>query len=451
MKTRNRRNYALLLVAALGLPANMMTLFAQSHKPLAAQPERKKEPKMKAEIEGAREFDFLIGSWHLRHRRLKERLANSHEWIEFEGTMTSQKILGGLGNIDDNVLDFPGGAYRAAAVRAYDPEKKQWSIWWLDSRTPGPLDPPVVGRFENGVGTFYADDTFKGKSIRVRFLWTDTMSDTPHWEQAFSVDGGKTWETNWTMDFTKAPTSVRTCCPVVELRQYTLKPGKRDVLIGLFEQEFIETQEATGMTVIGTFRDMDNPDRFVWLRGFTDMPTRARALQEFYGGPVWKAHREAANATMIDSDNVLLLRPARLASGFSLENTKRPPPGTKEISNALVVATIYYLDPSAGADFVDFFERALKPALLEAGASILACFVTENHPNTFPALPVREDTNVFVWFSHFPDRAAYEHHAAALANSARWSKEIVEELAVRLKGSPEVLKLSPTARSQLHD
>jgi len=243
--------------------------------------------------------------------------------------------------------------------------------------------------------------------------------------------------------------SARTCCPVVELRQYTLEPGMRDVLIDLFEQQFIETQEAAGMTVIGTFRDMDNPDRYVWLRGFADMPTRARALQEFYGGPVWKAHREAANATIIDSDNVLLLRPGRVASGFSLENATRPPPGARQMSKGLVVATIYYLDASTEADFVDFFERTITPALTDAGASILAYFVTENHPNTFPALPVRENVNVFVWFSHFSDRSAYERHAGALASSTRCRNEIAEELAGRLKGRPEVLKLSPTARSQL--
>jgi quinol monooxygenase YgiN len=243
--------------------------------------------------------------------------------------------------------------------------------------------------------------------------------------------------------------SARTCCPVVELRQYTLKPGKRDVLIDLFEQEFIETQEATGIIVIGQFRDMDDPDRFVWLRGFADMPTRAQALQGFYGGPVWKAHREAANATMIDSDNVLLLRPAQLASGFSLEKAKRPPPGFREISKRLVVATIYYLDASGEPDFVDFFERTMKPVLIEAGVSIFAYFITENHPNNFPALPVRENVNVFVWFSHFSDRADYDCHTAAPTNATRWSNEIAEEFAGRLKGPPEVLKLSPTARSQL--
>src|SRR6267142_1534331 len=113
--------------------------------------------------------------------------------------------------------------------------------------------------------------------------------------------------------------SPQTCSPIVELRQYTLHPGKRHLLIDLFDREFVEPQEALGMRVIGQFRDLDNRNRFVWLRGFSDMSSRARALEDFYGGPVWKAHREAANATMVDSDNVLLLRPAHPISGFSRE------------------------------------------------------------------------------------------------------------------------------------
>lgn len=124
-----------------------------------------------------------------------------------------------------------------------------------------------------------------------------------------------------------------------ELRQYKLVPGKRDVLIELFEREFVETQEAVGMNVIGTFRDMDDPDRFVWLRNFPDMECRARSLAAFYGGPVWKAHREAANATMIDSDNVLLLRPAWAGSGFANDGV-RAPRGSKVLPKGLVVATI---------------------------------------------------------------------------------------------------------------
>jgi hypothetical protein len=103
---------------------------------------------------------------------------------------------------------------------------------------------------------------------------------------------------------------------VFELRQYTLQPGQRDVLIELFDREFVETQEAVGMRVVGQFHDLDRADRFVWVRGFQDMTSRAKALADFYGGPAWKAHSAKANATMIDSDDVLLLRPISGDSGF---------------------------------------------------------------------------------------------------------------------------------------
>jgi NIPSNAP len=151
------------------------------------------------------------------------------------------------------------------------------------------------------------------------------------------------------------------CCPVVELRQYTLHPGNRDVLIDLFDREFVETQEEVGIKIIGQFRDLDHQDHFVWLRGFRDMTARAKALNDFYNGPVWKAHREAANATMIDSDNVLLLCPAFPTSGFSLENLKRPPVGSEEVPTSLVVATIYYF-PAPVAPRLHQLLRAHAPA-----------------------------------------------------------------------------------------
>ena len=239
------------------------------------------------------------------------------------------------------------------------------------------------------------------------------------------------------------------CCPIVELRQYTLHPGKRDVLIDLFDREFIEPHEAIRIRVIGQFRDVDNPDRFVWLRGFRNMASRAQALRDFYGGPVWKAHREAANATMVDSDNVLLLRPATSASGFSLENVKRPPGGADKVPSSLIVATIYYFEAPVDAGFVDFFEHTLKPVAKSLGGAVSAYFVTENSENTFPALPVREGENVFVWFSIFRDSVAYGNYVAALSRSEQWRGEVSKRLAHYLKNAPEVLKLSPTARSQL--
>jgi hypothetical protein len=233
------------------------------------------------------------------------------------------------------------------------------------------------------------------------------------------------------------------CCPILELRQYTLHPGRRDILIDLFDREFVETQEAFGMRIIGQFRDLDNPDRFVWLRGFADMVGRVEALQAFYGGPVWKAHRDAANATMIDSDNVLLLRPARATSGFQLG--QRRPPAMNNSREGIVVATIYYFSAPIGAAFIDFFECELNPVLRDTGAPVLSYFVTEPSTNNFPALPVREGEHIFVWFSSFASRTAYEQFEAAFATQV----ELARKLTSQLKKDPEVLKLSPTSRSEL--
>jgi hypothetical protein len=147
------------------------------------------------------DFDFLVGHWTVRHRRLKERLAGCTEWEEFGGTCSLRPILDGQANVDDNVLDMPSGTYRAASIRTYDPATRRWSIWWLDSRHPHDLGTPVVGAFKDGTGTFFADDTLNGQPIRVRFLWTDITAASARWQQAFSNDGGATWETNWIMDF----------------------------------------------------------------------------------------------------------------------------------------------------------------------------------------------------------------------------------------------------------
>ncbi|MDE2181604.1 MAG: DUF1579 domain-containing protein [Alphaproteobacteria bacterium] len=147
------------------------------------------------------DFDFIVGNWKVHHHRLKARLAGSHEWEDFEGTSTLHYILGGDGTIDDNVIELPSGTYRAATLRTYDPKSRQWFVWWFDGRTPTKSDPPMAGSFKDRVGTFYGDDTFNGRPIKVRFLWTRIDTPTPRWEQAFSVDGGKSWETNWVMDF----------------------------------------------------------------------------------------------------------------------------------------------------------------------------------------------------------------------------------------------------------
>lgn len=155
-------------------------------------------------MSSAHDFDFLIGEWSVRHRRLKRRLVGDTEWIEFTGPATVRKILNGLGNVDEFRIDLPEGSYTGATLRLYDPDTDQWTITWSDSRYPT-LDPPIVGRFESGRGLFQGADTFEGRPIRVRFIWTPRTPDTCTWEQAFSADDGATWETNWTMEFQRLP------------------------------------------------------------------------------------------------------------------------------------------------------------------------------------------------------------------------------------------------------
>lgn len=234
--------------------------------------------------------------------------------------------------------------------------------------------------------------------------------------------------------------------PLVELRQYTLHPGQREAMIDLFEREFVESQEALGMKVIGTFRDLDNPDRFVWLRGFRDMASRAAGLDAFYSGPVWQRHRAAANATMVDSDNVLLLRAPDAAATFAAQ-PPRAPVGAALRGGGIIVATLYHL-PGEPDEAAAFFAAELAPRLREAGIQILAHFVRETSANNFPNLPIRENERVFVWFSRYESPAEHRRQSAAVTGSSRWA-EIVPRLDAMLARPPEILRLAPAARSEL--
>ena len=198
---------------------------------------------------------------------------------------------------------------------------------------------------------------------------------------------------------------------VVELRQYTLHPGQRDVLIELFDRELVETQEAVGMRIFGQFRDADDPDRFVWVRGFDDMESRGEALAAFYSGPAWKANSAAANATMIDSDNVLLLRP--VGSGFDVPDAADRPSSDSPPPSSVIVALL-----------------ARPGEVVPDGGEELAVLETEDAENTFPALPVRTGEHFLVAFRRFHDCSS----AAEFAGRC---------------GAVEHLTLLPTSRSQL--
>jgi NIPSNAP len=235
-------------------------------------------------------------------------------------------------------------------------------------------------------------------------------------------------------------------CNIVELRQYTLQPGQRDVLIDLFDREFIETQEAVGMTVMGQFRDLDDADRFVWLRGFPDMASRPAALGAFYGGPVWQAHRQAANATMLDSDNVLLLRPAWPGSGIAMQNRGRASPTTSTAAAGLLDASVFYLHQPASEELIDLCQQTMSSVLEQAGAQALGWYVSETAPNNFPRLPVREGEHVLVGLAMFDNALAFD----AFIGSGVWGREVQPQLDRWLARPTETHRLTPSARSAIH-
>jgi len=235
---------------------------------------------------------------------------------------------------------------------------------------------------------------------------------------------------------------------IIELRRYRLHPEKREELISLFDHQLIETQEEAGMRVVGQFRDIDNPDAFVWLRQFESMEARATALETFYCGPTWQRYSAQANATMRNSDNVLLLRPWQTEENLP-RLQRRPAPGTIVVFGSLFVCSICYLKPSGESAFGDFFEQKVKPEILKAGAEIVGVMASEHSRNTWPRLPVREGENVFVWLSRFSHVGDYAIYTGRLEQSDTWRNAVASKLDTFLWRPVETSRLTPTARSGL--
>ena len=225
---------------------------------------------------------------------------------------------------------------------------------------------------------------------------------------------------------------------IVELRQYKLEHGKRDEFISLFEKYFIESQEELGMRLAGQFRDMDDQNRFTWIRTFPNMIDREASLKAFYSGPVWQKHRDSANPMLFDNDNVLLLKPAWPDSGFEIR--QRQPAACQGKPS---FATIHYLwkDPAEG--FSSYFKNVVEPKMREVGLPLLGAYVTEHGENTFPRLPVRQAEKVFVVFTQATNQDAY---------SAKW-KRILSAIGTQLadyeERTPQLLRLAPTDRSTI--
>lgn len=185
---------------AAGLLAGTLCLMAPAYSDEAAKP----APPAQPDRTGVHGFDFLFGEWRVHHRT--KRPADGGKWQEFAGTCSARSLMNGSANVEEHTFERPTGETRAVGLRAYDSKTGLWAIWWVDGRNPhGPMDPPMKGRFENGIGTFYSDGLVDGKPIRTRFIWSHITATSARWEQAFSPDAGKTWDPNWIMELRRVP------------------------------------------------------------------------------------------------------------------------------------------------------------------------------------------------------------------------------------------------------
>jgi hypothetical protein len=223
-----------------------------------------------------------------------------------------------------------------------------------------------------------------------------------------------------------------------------LASGARGALVELFERHLIEPQEAVGIRVGGTFCDLEDPDRFVWFREFPDMDARRRSLEAFYFGPVWREYREAANATMLDSDNVLLLRPTSPPHPGSPPAGPRPPADSVPLTDEQVVVGVW--EYPSDERFTAWLATTAFSALEDVLATEVAAWQTEPAPSTFPALPVR-DTNAFVWSASFPDATTAATATSRLATDVLWAGSIAPRITAKIQ-QQQILRLQPTTRSQ---
>jgi hypothetical protein len=365
----------------------------------------------------ASDFDFLLGTHKVRHKRLKTRLVASSEWEEFNGTHKMEQLLNGIGNLEQHLMCFPEGQIEGMALRLFNPATRLWSIHWADSIS-GKLDVPMVGSFKNNVGFFYARDHYQDKPILVQFKWDVTNKKQPVWSQAFSMDKGETWEWNWHMHFSKENvydnnTAGSVDRPdstipigVIELRNYGIKHGLRDSFIHYFEENFIQPQEALKGYLLGQYRVKGYEDNFCWIRGFKDMQVRSSFLPAFYYGPAWKQHKSVANSMLANNDNVYLLQPL-LFRNDSLEPAKSITSFRLIPTNGIAVVEFYTANTKLD-QLLKLFAKEYLPLLKECGINDCTLWTSVLEENDFPRLPVFQDKNLLVSITFYKNELDYD-------------------------------------------
>jgi hypothetical protein len=289
---------------------------------------------------------------------------------------------------------------------------------------------------------FEGADTFEGRPIHVRFTWSGVTTPTVRWEQAFSEDGGKTWETNWIMEMRRDDGVVGRELPVVELARYLIRPGERGRFARCFEGYFPEAFQQLGAVVLGQFLERKDASRFAWLRGFPSLDARAEVKGDFYDGPLWKEHAAKMNDRLVAYDDVLLLRP--LAQGRGLPVPPAIDLGAEAAGVAgIVVIQVFAVRPGRVDAFAPLAEEAFS-AYRAAGTRELGTLVTLDAPNNFPRHPIRTDGPHLVWVGVVEGDAALAAFEPRVEGATRPLLD-----SGLLREAPELVVLDPTPRSRL--
>jgi hypothetical protein len=202
-----------------GIPLLVLALVAllSAGLAMANTPATGVEGQTATERDGQHDFDFIFGRWKIHLKRRAPSANGANTWTEFDGYGLYRKIWDGRANLNEFEADSPSGHIEGLTLRTYNPKTRQWSLYWASSRD-GILAEPQVGQFRDGVGEFYAQDKIDGKSVFVRYVWSKITANSVHFEQAFSDDGGKTWDVNWISDMARAPETSATAGAATDAR-----------------------------------------------------------------------------------------------------------------------------------------------------------------------------------------------------------------------------------------
>jgi hypothetical protein len=419
--------------------------------------------------DGQHDFDFEIGTWKTHVKRLLHPLAGSTDWVEYDGITVVRPVWQGRANLVELKMDGPAGHFEGLSLRLYNPETHQWSLNFANLSS-GILSQPTIGEFKNGRGEFFDQETLNGRAIFVRFVISDITQNSCRFEQSFSDDGGKTWEVNWIATDTRVkdeavqPTSNSSKTSkrmndiatnqnlnsdqniqVIELRNYVIRPGRRDAFIELFEETFTQSQNILGGYTLGQYTVKGADDHFFWIRGFKDMTARVKFLNDFYrGSPAWKENKSAANSMLVNNDNVYLLKPLNLKDSA---NDSEYSFNSNWFGQAKGIAVVdFYVSNTKLAKLVEFVKQKYVAILNSAKVAATSFWTSEITPNDFPALPVFQDKNLLVQITFYKDESEYQTRMKSVA--AKMNDEMKDEMAdlVTIKNT---LIIYPTKRSFL--